>query len=152
MSDHVDAEGCECEKAGDFHSGVPGILAPMEEGRVVLNSRVERCDFCRRFPSDAAAEAKLRELGMFLASDSRAVSPEENGQAFTVDCRAVLQVTLAPIWAKDPHDAARRAKAHFDWDRYESQAEFAGECAGFIVTGANGPPVQFNSKLEETAL
>jgi len=39
-------EPCECEKPGYFCSGVPG-----------------RCDLCQRYPSDAAALEKLRELG-----------------------------------------------------------------------------------------
>jgi hypothetical protein len=125
----------------------------MEEGHVVLDCRVERCDFCERFPSDAAAEAKLREVGLFLPSDRRAIPPEEFGEAYAVYCHAVLRVKLSPIWASDPRDAARRALSLFNWDRHEPQAEFAGEFAGFLVerdigSGTVGT-VHFNSKLEE---
>jgi len=54
---------CECESPGFFHSGVPGILAHMENGRLAKGAVVERCDLCRRYPSDEAAAKKLRELG-----------------------------------------------------------------------------------------
>jgi hypothetical protein len=56
---------CECEAPGFFHSGVPGILAHRDDaGHVAPDSRVERCDLCRRYPNDAAAQARLVELGM----------------------------------------------------------------------------------------
>jgi hypothetical protein len=55
---------CECELPGFFCSGVPGILAHMENGRLVDDSDVERCDLCCRYPSDAAAREKLQELGL----------------------------------------------------------------------------------------
>ena len=58
----------ECEHAGHFTSGVPGILAHGEPGRFI--SRVERCDACQRYPSDAAAAAALRQAG----GDSKFVS------------------------------------------------------------------------------
>jgi hypothetical protein len=35
---------CACEFPGDFHSGVPGILAAMERGRLAPGAVVERCD------------------------------------------------------------------------------------------------------------
>lgn len=54
---------CECEKPGYFCSGVPGILAHMEDGRLAKGAVVNRCDLCQRYPSDEAASAKLRELG-----------------------------------------------------------------------------------------
>ncbi|MFH1265217.1 MAG: hypothetical protein ABIK89_05775 [Planctomycetota bacterium] len=56
-------EPCECEKPGYFCSGVPGILAHVESGRLAQGGKVERCDLCQRYPSDAAALEKLRELG-----------------------------------------------------------------------------------------
>jgi len=61
----LDAEDgpCECEKPGRFCSGVPGILAHMENGRLALGAKVERCDVCQRYPTDEAALKKLRELG-----------------------------------------------------------------------------------------
>jgi hypothetical protein len=53
---------CECENPGFFCSGIPGILAHMENGRLVNGAKVNRCDLCQRYPSDAAAFEKLREL------------------------------------------------------------------------------------------
>jgi|GEM_PF-2270697 hypothetical protein len=55
---------CDCEAAGFFCAGVPGILAHLEEGRVAPGAKVERCDMCQRLPSDEAALAKLQELGI----------------------------------------------------------------------------------------
>jgi hypothetical protein len=49
-----DQSRCECEKPGFFCSGVPGILAHMDN----------RCDLCRKYPSDEAAFEKLRELDL----------------------------------------------------------------------------------------
>jgi len=54
---------CECELPGPFCCRVPGILARMENGRLVADAKVERCDPCRRYPSDEAALKKLQELG-----------------------------------------------------------------------------------------
>ena len=54
---------CECEKPGFFCSGVPGILAHMENGHLPEGAVVNHCDLCQRYPSDAAALEKLRELG-----------------------------------------------------------------------------------------
>ena len=53
---------CDCEKPGFFCSGVPGILAHMENGRLAEGAKVNRCDLCQRYPSDEAAFEKLREL------------------------------------------------------------------------------------------
>jgi hypothetical protein len=58
-----DDDRCECEKPGFFYSGIPGILAHMENGRLSEGAGVNRCDLCQRYPSDAAALEKLRELG-----------------------------------------------------------------------------------------
>jgi hypothetical protein len=54
---------CECEKPGFFCSGIPGILAHMENGRLAKGAKVNRCDLCQRYPSDEAAFEKMRELG-----------------------------------------------------------------------------------------
>ena len=54
---------CECELPGQFCSGVPGILAHLENGRLSEGATVERCGLCCRYPSDAAALEKLQELG-----------------------------------------------------------------------------------------
>jgi len=55
---------CECEQPGHFLSGVPGILARGENGRLAEGAKVERCDSCGRYPSDKAAFEKLVELGI----------------------------------------------------------------------------------------
>jgi len=55
---------CYCEAPGFFCAGVPGVLAHLENGRVAPGAKVERCDLCRRIPSDEAALAKLKELGI----------------------------------------------------------------------------------------
>ena len=55
---------CDCELPGPFCSGIPGILARIEDGRLVRDSEVQRCDACERFASDEAALARLIELGI----------------------------------------------------------------------------------------
>jgi hypothetical protein len=55
---------CECQREGFFCSGVPGILAHLENGKVVTGTTVDRCDVCGLYPSGEAALKKLRELGM----------------------------------------------------------------------------------------
>lgn len=55
---------CECEQPGRFCSGVPGILAHVENGRLTEGAKVERCDLCRRYASDVVALEKLVELGI----------------------------------------------------------------------------------------
>lgn len=55
---------CECEQSGHFCSGVPGILAHLEDGHLAAGSKVERCGLCCRYPSDAAALEKLQVLGI----------------------------------------------------------------------------------------
>lgn len=54
---------CECEYPGYFNCGVPGILAWLENGRLIPGGTVEQCDLCRRYPSDDAALGRLKELG-----------------------------------------------------------------------------------------
>jgi len=54
---------CECEEPGYFNCGIPGILAHLENGRLLEGTPVERCGLCCRYPSDTAALEKLRELG-----------------------------------------------------------------------------------------
>lgn len=55
---------CDCELEGEFHSGIPGILAYVHDGKLDRGSVVERCDLCERYPSDEAARARLIELGI----------------------------------------------------------------------------------------
>jgi hypothetical protein len=59
-----DDSRCDCEFPGYFYSGVPGVIARVENGRLAEGASVERCDLCRRYPSDAAAREWLRELGI----------------------------------------------------------------------------------------
>ncbi len=61
---------CACEKPSYFCSGIPGILAHLENGRLAPGAKVERCDQCERYPSDTAARAKLVELGLVPKSYS----------------------------------------------------------------------------------
>jgi hypothetical protein len=84
---------CECEQPGYFRSGVPGILARVENGRVVEGTEVERCDSCSRYPSDKAAFEKLVELGI----------------AFDIASGEPVEPTLPPILphAKQYIDAGR---------------------------------------------
>ena len=56
----------ECESEGIFFSGVPGILASVYNGKVLFGCAVERCDSCKRFESDEAAEKHMRSLGMIV--------------------------------------------------------------------------------------
>jgi hypothetical protein len=58
------AEICDCELPGYFCSGVPGIIAQMQDGQLASGAQVERCDLCQRYPSDEAAAQKLIELGL----------------------------------------------------------------------------------------
>ena len=55
---------CDCERPGFFCSGVPGIIAHLQDGRLAKGAAVERCDLCQRYPTDDAARAKLVELGL----------------------------------------------------------------------------------------
>lgn len=59
----LDDTYCDCQLPGFFCSGVPGIVAHVENGRLSATAKVERCDACQRYPNDEAALVKLRELG-----------------------------------------------------------------------------------------
>ncbi len=60
---------CDCEQPdGYFYSGIPGILAHLEGGKLTHGGTVERCDQCERYPSDVVARAKLVELGLIPKS------------------------------------------------------------------------------------
>ena len=67
MPDHESrspSEACQCEYPGPYFTGVPGILAAMDNGRLAPGASVERCDLCQRYESDEAAYHKLIELRM----------------------------------------------------------------------------------------
>ena len=55
---------CECENSGYFNSGIPGIIAHVENGRLAGDAKVERCDLCQRYNSDEAALAELQRRGI----------------------------------------------------------------------------------------
>ena len=114
-------EPCECELAGPYYTGVPGILAAMQDGRVAPGAVVERCDFCRRYPSDAAALAKLRELALIDADPTGAGEPS----SFTVQCYAVVRVEFPGIVADDQNAAVSRVLDRFDWDVHGGDAQLA---------------------------
>lgn len=119
---------CDCElPGGEFFCGVPGILAHLEDGGVSADFRVERCDLCRRYPSDAAARRKLQELGLIA-------EPEPNLPTFTVECHAVVRVTVRDVPASDLRAAAREARGMFEWYRFRKDAMFDGEFRRFIVS------------------
>jgi hypothetical protein len=74
---------CECEQPGYFRSGVPGILARVENGRLAEGAKVERCDSCGRYPSDKAAFEKLVELGI-ASREPAHDSAQDSGQDSTL--------------------------------------------------------------------
>jgi len=57
-------EGCDCEAPGYYCSGVSGIWAHLNNGRLAADAVVESCDSCQRYPSDAAAFEELRRRGV----------------------------------------------------------------------------------------
>ena len=120
-------ERCDCELLGSFQTGVPGILAAMENGRVAPQSIVERCDQCCRFESDAAALARLVELGL---ADAVYAGTRKR---FTVHCLAVVRVTFPGVVASDQKMAAQQSLQRFCWDIHGRSAVFTDELTRFIV-------------------
>ncbi len=86
----IGAADCECQNPGYFHSGVPGIMARVDNGRLAEGAKVERCDSCRRYPSDKAAFDKLVELGMANAPAQQTAAEQyvQNGGGFCPNCRS----------------------------------------------------------------
>jgi hypothetical protein len=117
---------CDCEQPGTFSSGVPGIIAAMEDGRLAPGAVVERCDQCERYPTDAAALARLRELGVAEADSTAA-------RTFTVHCYAVVRVKFSGVLAGDAKSAARQVLDRFDWDEHGAGAEYADEISELLV-------------------
>lgn len=119
-------EPCECQLPGAFYTGVPGILAALENGRVAPGAVVERCDFCQQYPSDAAALAKLQELGLvdYQVEDLR---PR------TVQCYAIVRVEFPDVVAPDPQSAANRVLDRFDWELHALQAELADDAELLVL-------------------
>ena len=117
---------CSCMTPSYFHSGVPGILAYLENGRLPRHGKVERCDQCRCYPDDESAFQQLVELGLVWETGSRP-------RLYTVHCYVSVRIPLHGIPASTPQDAARIANAMFDWDTHQVQAEFADEMNEFLV-------------------
>lgn len=117
---------CECERPGPLRTGEPGILATMESGRVSPHAVVERCDQCRRYPTDAAALARLSELG--LTNAAAASRP-----TFIVHCDVIARVTFTGVVADDAQSAAQQVRDRFDWDAHRDQAEYADEIVDLLV-------------------
>jgi hypothetical protein len=121
-------ELCDCERPSPFHSGVPGVLAMMnDEGRLAEGAIVERCDVCERFRSDADAFQRLVELGLADSSGGSCA------KAFTVRCIAVVRIEFPGVLAANAREAARQTLDRFDWDTHCRRAEFADEIAGLQV-------------------
>ena len=137
---------CECELPGPFHTGEPGVLAAMERGRLAPDAVVERCDQCRRFPTDAAAHARLCEMG--LADPATA-----SGPSFTVHFYAVVCVKFPGVVAEDARAAARQVRERFDWDTHQDQAEYADEILELLVDVDGDPDARrshrFSADLTE---
>jgi hypothetical protein len=105
---------------------VPGIIGAMENGRLAADAVVERCDQCERYPTDAAALAKLQELGLAEANGSAA-------RSFSVHCYALVRVKFPGVVADDPRSAARQVLDRFDWDVHGRGAEYADEISELLV-------------------
>lgn len=137
---------CECELPGPFHAGEPGVLAAMESGRLAPNAVVERCDQCRRYPTDAAAHARLCELGL---ADHAVAS----GPTFTVHCYAVVRVKFPGVVAEDARAAAQQVRDRFEWDTHHDQAEYADEIRELLVDVDGDPDARrscrFSAELDE---
>jgi hypothetical protein len=116
------AEGeelCDCEAAGFFCAGVPGILAHLNDGRVAPGARVERCDMCCRFASDEEALAKLVELGIAEATtplppanqecqtDENGLLLDASGQELFCDFCEARAIIRRVVSVERPHDDAR---------------------------------------------
>ena len=137
---------CECEEPGDFHCGVPGVLAAMQDGHLAPQAVVERCDQCCRVESDAAARARLVELGL-------ADAPDPSLKAYTVHCFAVVRIKFPGVLATCCKEAAQRAMERLDWDAHGPSAEFADELTGALVDvdgdDDHRQSVEFDGELQE---
>lgn len=118
-------EPCDCEVAGPFYTGVPGVLGAMDGDRLVSGAVVERCDQCERYPTDAAALAELKAQGL--------VNGELPSRNFTVHCFAVVRVEFPGVVASDEKSAAAQVLDRFNWDVHGDRAVFTDEIKEFLV-------------------
>jgi hypothetical protein len=112
-------ELCDCEVAGFFCAGVPGILAHLKDGRVAPGALVERCDRCCRFASDTEALAKLQELGIAetstalpepnlqIQTDENGLLLDAGGQELFCDYCDARAISRRIISVARPHDDSR---------------------------------------------
>jgi hypothetical protein len=124
-NDAVRANVCDCELPGSYRTGVPGILARVEDGRLVPGAKVERCDVCQRYPSDEAALARLHELGIPV--------PPEGAETYTVHGWVTVRVTYREVVAPSPRHAAEWAQQNFRWADVCRQSECDEELHEFLV-------------------
>jgi len=119
----------------------------MEDGLVAPRAIVERCDQCCRFESDAAALARLVELGLVGAAFDGIAKP------YTVHCFAIVRVTFPGVLAADPKAAVQQTLNRFCWETHGQSVRFAGEFTRFVVecdADANGRRTsQFDGHLNE---
>lgn len=147
MVDHETRCGsvCDCELPGPYRTGIPGILARVEDGRLVPGAKVERCDLCQRYSSDEAALAWLQELGIPV--------PPEDAETYTVQAFVTVRVPMYEIRACSPREAAAKARDLFRWLDFRRQAVCDQGLHEFLVEVPSDPDdsrsVRFNGELEE---
>ena len=107
-------QSCDCELPGPFNSGIPGILAHVQNGRLAEGTEVERCDSCERYPTDQAAFDKLVELG--IAEPTVAEQYVQAGGGFCPNCRSE-QIEGDSVDFDGPHCTQRMRclECHADW-------------------------------------
>jgi hypothetical protein len=139
-------EPCDCECPGPYFTGVPGIIAAMEGGRVAPGAVVERCDQCQLFPTDKAALARLQELRLMDADTADA-------RTFSVHCYAIVRVKFPGVVASNAKSAAQQVLDRFDWDTHGASAEFADDISELLVDFDGDPDFsrscRFSANLEE---
>jgi hypothetical protein len=124
--------GCACEQPGYFCSGIPGILAHLEHGRLAAGAKVQRCDLCQRYPSDHAALERLRELGhLYNAADY----PESLRGMFSVEAdfpSVEPPPYLAQLNPQLYEEECRRVQSRFDEAVRLAEEAFTAELAALV--------------------
>lgn len=135
---------CECEQPGHFYSGVPGILANIEDGKLAADAKVERCDVCSRYPSDDAARKRLSELGLTAKSDAAK-------QSYTVHCFVSVRVGFRDVIASNHRQAAGNILQQFDW-KSDIQAAVFDDGLTELLVDVDGDPEHRQSKRFDAGL